>query len=435
MKRFTKLLSLILVGGLVATMGCGGVKPKYYANNTQTLMESVDYVGLITGENSKNKTMTNYKFGGTDLGIPVYNSVNDTMYVFFGDTFRYPETMGGDYRSNVCLTTKDYKLSNGLKFDGATPYADGMAKEIAIALQEDYREKTKIPTGGIEIDGTLYMFYFSKYSWDTTTMNRRDSMNYGGCMKSTDNGATWERVYDLTWANHLELQAGHRGLPGAYLEELINLGPDAFGGLIEIGNLKLAEHVGYYFTHIFPIDGKDGYIYIFGEGGYRDEGIKLGRVKKENFENFNEYEYFTGYSNGEPVFEKGYEGLRKADESDEAFVIGSKTGKCGEHSIMYNPYLQKWIVTYITGNADKTGKAGIVLQTADNIYGPYDTKQNILLGVDDVAKIFPKGQQDTSIYGGFMHEKWTEENGKVMYVVVSQYAPIYNSTLLRVQFK
>ncbi|MBE5757198.1 MAG: DUF4185 domain-containing protein [Clostridiales bacterium] len=434
--KFLKCLSLILIGSMLTMIGCKSpatvFEPSYYANSRQNLMESIDYIGLVTGEESINKTMTNYKFGGTDLGIPVYNSKNDTMYVFFGDTFRNPVTMGGDWRSNVCLTSKDYNLVDGLSFNGAVPFEDGMAKQVAWALHEDEWEITKIPTGGIEIDGTLYMFFFSKYSWNDKTMNRNDSMNYGGCVKSTDNGETWERVFDLTWANHSELQDGHAGLYSIILEELINMNNY---GTEYVGDVKLAEHVGYYFTQIMPIDGKDGYIYILGEGGYRDGGIKLGRVLKENFEKFNEYEYFTGFdAENNPVFEKGYEGLRKADESDDAFIIGGKNGKCGEHSIMYNQYLQKWVVTYITGNADGTNKAGIVLQTADNIYGPYD-KQNILLGVDDVNKVCPEGYREKSIYGGFMHEKWTEQDGKVMYVIISQYAPIYNSSLLRVQFK
>ena len=47
-----------------------------------------------------------------------------------------------------------------------------------------------------EVNGSLYMFYFSIRAWKPFAI-----MNYGGCLKSVDNGKTWKRVYNLTWVD------------------------------------------------------------------------------------------------------------------------------------------------------------------------------------------------------------------------------------------
>ncbi len=63
---------------------------------------------------------------------------------------------------------------------------------------EEATESSKIPTGAIEINGVMYMFFFSK----ATDVGKADRMNYGGCIKSTDHGNTWVKVNELSWANH-----------------------------------------------------------------------------------------------------------------------------------------------------------------------------------------------------------------------------------------
>ena len=55
----------------------------------------------------------------------------------------------------------------------------------------------------------------------------------------------------------------------------------------------------------------DGYVYIYGIGGGRSGGTKLGRVKEEQIEDFEAYEYFAGYnSDGEPIWRSGSNGLQ-----------------------------------------------------------------------------------------------------------------------------
>lgn len=372
-------------------------------------IESLEWQSYVTGPNSIGHT-DEFAVGGTDLGFPIYNSTNNKMHIAFGDTFMDAASQSGLWRSNVLAYTEDYDLSDGLDIDGFKTGGSNAANAIIDGWHIDEHEMTKIPTGGVEVNGTLYMFYFSKYSWNGSAEH---SMNYGGCIKSTDDGETWERVNDLSWLDN--------SVPSrkAHIEKLanedINMHPTDSG-------ITMETHAGYYFSQIFPIDGKDGYVYILGEGGYRQYGIKMGRVAYADFEQFEEYEYFNGYDeSGAPIWLKGSEGLKVVDANKKAFVISDR---CSEQCAMYNSYLNKWMVFYLN-----PGDAGIMYRTADNIWGPYsEAKVAVPYDFD-----FPDGLR--SLYAGCVHEKWTEDNGKTFYIIISKWKPVYNSSLMRIVLK
>ena len=54
------------------------------------MIEKVEVNGFLTGKNSKNDTLNRFRVGGTDLGMPLYNSVTNEMFLAFGDTFFAP---------------------------------------------------------------------------------------------------------------------------------------------------------------------------------------------------------------------------------------------------------------------------------------------------------------------------------------------------------
>lgn len=368
---------------------------------------NVEWLGMVTGPESANRTDEGYYVGGTDLGIPAYNATDGNMYLFYGDTFQTASTQQGLWRSNVVAYSDDFDLSDGLTLDGFLTGGGRMASAVIDGHHADRYEMTKIPTGAIEIDGTFYMFYFSIRQWGP------EEMNYCGAVKSTDNGQTWERVFDMTWVDHAE---------GGYstdIQVLVNEGVNWYDESENTGTVDITEHVGNNFTQIYPVDGKDGYIYILGEGEYRSSGIRLGRVLKENIEVFEEYEYFKGYGDdGEPVWLKGSEGLAEVEADNGSFIISDQ---CGEQSCMYNEYLDKWMVVYLVNNAD-----GIVYRTADNIWGPYSEPKVL------IPYSYPFENGINSIYGGFVHELYTEQDGKIFYMQLSQWTPVYNTSLVKV---
>jgi len=346
-------------------------------------LEYVRLVCQLTGEDSINKTSSKYGFTGTDLGIPVFDG--EKMLIFFGDTFGD----NGLWRSNIVGFSTDFDLSDGLLFDTflMQPYSfrvkaviegnhhANVADGVDGATTTDGREVTKIPTGGIHINGATYMFFMSVRYWGAAG---QWLVNYNGVVKSTDGGNTWQLVPSLQWTE----------------EEAPNFG------------------------QIFPVQDKDDpdIIYLYGIPGGRFGGMKLARVKKEHFENMNEYEYYNGLDdNYEPIWVKGKAGLSAIKNNSKSLIVPPRVG---EVSVIYNEYLGKWLLTYMSET-----RSGIVFRTADNHWGPWSAEETILLNGDYVQ-----------VYGGFMHERYTEERGKKVYFIMSQFTP-YEAYVFEMVFK
>ena len=68
------------------------------------------------------------------------------------------------------------------------------------------------------------------------------------------------------------------------------------------------------------------------------------------------------------------------------------------------------------------------MYAADNIYGPYGKAQVILENNDNRLP-------NSIIYAPLTHEKLTEEDGKVMNVLLSLWLPNYNPIVLRIYLK
>jgi len=401
------LLLIILISLIMTLSGC----KKHSSTSTTTLEEGeqpltipqgekvyinsgkvmyVRMIGPITGENSINTTFTRFGFGrdipsntdgnpfsGTDLGIPVYDAKNDRMLIFFGDSF---DGYGKWWLSNMVAFSTDFKLDDGLYIDSFLMERYNFRPKAVIQGKHDPdipdgeqgrtatdgREVTKIPTGGIAIGDNIYMHYMSIRYW------RDWRVNYNGVVKSTDGGQTWVDLPHLRWT---EAEAPN-------------------------------------FGQVFPIEDKENpdMVYIYGIPGGRNGGVKLGRVLKENYENLEEYEYFAGFAeNNEPIWVKGKAGLAHIKDRDEAKII---KGPTGELSVVYNPFLQSWMISYL-----RTDR--IVFRTAPNHWGPWSKEEIIVWG-----------HQFHMIYGAFMHEKYTTHNGQRVYFIMSQYNPLYDAYLM-----
>ncbi|MBR2614012.1 MAG: DUF4185 domain-containing protein [Clostridia bacterium] len=386
-------------------------------------IKNVKVLGFLTGKNSKNDTLNRFDVGGTDLGMPLYNSKTDEMFIAFGDTFNAPfgpddETIGftGNWRSNVMAKVKLNDYKDGIEIVDFIKDEEGKARVITEAhhtAPEDLIEITKIPTGLIEVNGVLYMYYFSIRVWRPVPF-----MNYGGCVKSVDGGKTWSRVFDLTWVD--ETSEEFKEQTTKLINEELSTVP-LKTEFKPVGKVDFDHHRGHYYTQSFPVDGKDGYIYLFGEGNYRKTGIKLARVLKENIEVFDEYEYMVDYDEfGKPIWVKGVEGINLQKKNVNSFILANPSG---ELTVFYNDYLKKW--TLLKQSEDKTQA---LMYTADNIYGPYLKGEVIIQNGD-------KDVPNTILYAPLSHEKFLEEGGKIMNVIVSVWKPYYNPIVVKVEFK
>ena len=182
--------------------------------------------GSIMGFKSTNDALCKaVNFGSADLGIPIYDADNNKMYMVWGDTF---STHGhGDFSAwwdyqpsffwnNMTLARSNdttyasladgfnisefltgtnvsgQPLKNGVWADGVN-VSGRIASPIDRITATGGSEISKLSTGGLIIDGTIYLFYSSSGTGVSTTFH------YSSCVKSTDGGKTWERVHDLTW--------------------------------------------------------------------------------------------------------------------------------------------------------------------------------------------------------------------------------------------
>jgi len=375
------------------------------------LVDNIVNLGFATGANSPAKTDENFGVGGCDLGFPVYAKEKNQIQFYFGDTFTSPNQTGM-WRSNVIGIAGDSDdFDKGLNLDEFVVNDSGYLKTAINGkhLASGVNEVTKIPTGVIDIDGTLYMYYFSMFDWNA---NNDNMMNYGGAIKSKDFGKTWERVYDLTWVNP-ECKNSKTNIQ-ALINEDVMMAPDK-------GSINIDDHYGFDATQIFPLDGKDGYIYFFIEGGYRNHGLKLARVVKENIEKFEEYEYFIGQydAQGNAKYKKGKNGLAFIRNKISCEICNAPFG---EMSAFYNAYLKKWCMMTCTGGST-------IMYMADKIDGSWN--KSCLLFPSSAQKVIPVG----SIYAPMSCEAMQKENGKIMYMLCSTWMPYYNPSFIKIIFK
>ena len=255
------LLSLILLGCTNKEEQKAAVLLPVYSQKIST----VEDLGLVTGALANPSTLDKYNIGGTDLGIPYYDSTRNKMYLLFGDTFSGINNMSGDWRSQTVGISTDFNLSDGLTFDSFISDRNGKAIQIIDAMHDANGaggERTCIPTGGIAINGVHYVFYMSIREWLSVGWD----INFCALAKSTD-AQNFEILTDMFWT-----EEGDLGKENATI--LLNQ-------TAENAEAHEAEH----FLQIFPYQIGD-YVYLFGLTAGRFGGCKLGRVKTENIENF-----------------------------------------------------------------------------------------------------------------------------------------------------
>jgi len=90
----------------------------------------------------------------------------------------------------------------------------------------------------------------------------------------------------------------------------------------------------------------------------------------------------------------------------------------GELSVIWNPYLQRWLMMYLNENT-----ACIEARFAEHPFGPWSAPLSVVCG-----DMYP------ALYGAFMHPRFTENNGQTVYFLMSQYGP-YNVFLMKAMFK
>lgn len=319
-------------------------------------LKDVRIVEALTGEYSINRTLSNYRVFGTDLGI-IFDR-GEEIFIAFGDTFSGPG-FTGDWRSNVLAVSSDRDASDGILFDRMiSTKLNRNAIELLHARRQDNIEMTVIPTGGFSIGDTLYLCYMSVRHWGEPG---KWDCNYGGLARSRNNGQSWEKLESPRW--------------------------DGQGIFVQLCPVKY-----------------QGYVYFYGIGGGRTGPVGLMRVREDRVEDKSAYEYFSGFEENLPLYKSG-----EGAEENAARVI---PGPAGELSVMYSPYVDEWLISYLAAE-------NLIMRSSKTLEGPFSA-----------AHIIAKQSDYPGLYGAFMHPVYTKEGGKTVYFLTSFYAPIYNVAVM-----
>lgn len=276
----------------------------------------LEEVARLTGPDAINDT-AQYAVAGTDLGSMI-NQGDKTWFVF-GDSFGYraPGLTGGggeDWRSNVLAVSTDSDPTDGITFERFITDEDGDARELIPSRKIDHSEMTTIPTYGVAVGETLYLYFMSVRHWGEPGMW---DANYGGVARSTDGGETWQVLEELRW-------------PGD-------------SNFVQVAPYKVDDGAG----------GTD--IYFWGISAGRFGGVKLMKVPEAEIETMASYRYFAGTdASGAPVWSENLE--------DAAPVV---RGTVGELSVLWNEELGRWMMTYLNGGGD------VVLREGLQPWGPW----------------------------------------------------------------
>ena len=319
---------------------------------------SVRQIAQLTGQPSLNNT-GQVNVYGTDLGS-MFSHSDGKVYFLFGDTFGQPGTPGasGDWRSNTMAYTTDFSAADGITFDGWITAPSGQAKALVEGAHDPNDgsgEVTKIPTAGWSIQGRQFMWFMSVKQWGAAG---QWDVNFAEIAYSDDDGNTWVR-------------SGSRR-----------------SGDSHFIHVAVAEHAGY--------------LYVWGIPSGRFGGVKIARVLLPEVLDNAAYQYYTGTT-------------WSSNEAEAALIVDAPVG---ELSVLWNPYLQRWIMMYLNEN-----RACIEVREAEQPQGSWRASVPVVCGTDYPA-----------LYGAYMHPTYIEQEGKTVYFLMSQWGP-YNVFLMQVEFQ
>lgn len=315
----------------------------------------VTQVAQLTGPDSMNKT-DRFFVAGQDLGS-MFQANGKTWFVF-GDTFGQRDegmTGGGGtgWRSNTMAYTTDTDPSNGITFDGYIVDSTGWAQELISAKQVDDVEMTVIPTYGFAANGAMYLDYMSVKHWGDPG---EWETNYSGLAKSADGGQTWTKLDSPKWP----------------------------------GNSNFIQ---------VSVTNIGGELYFWGVTHGRFGGVALMKVAEADVEQQSGYEYFTGTAaDGTPQW---------SSDMKQAKVIVDST--VGELSVVWNDYLQRWLMTYTDGGGD-----GADIREAAAPWGPWSDAMTLVSAADVPG-----------LYAPYMLPAYTANGGRTIYFTLSIWDP-YN---------
>lgn len=319
-----------------------------------TGVSNVTRIAQLTGPDGLNHTDT-VEVAGADLGS-MFQHDGKTWFVF-GDTFgkREPGLTGGggeEWRSNALAYSTDTDPSDGITFDGfITDPKTGWALEMIPGDKIDNEEMTKIPTYGFSANGAMYLAYMSVRHWGEPG---EWETNYSGFAKSTDDGKTWTQLAGPKWK----------------------------------GDSNFVQ---------VSVTNVDGELYFHGVTHGRFGGVQLMKVAETDVEKPAAYQYFSGTAaDGTPQWSSDIGAARTIVDA-----------AVGELSVVWNPYLNRWLMTYTAGDG-----GGSAIREAAAPWGPWSDAIPLVTQTDAPG-----------LYSPYMSPAYLGDGGRRIYFTLSIWDP------------
>jgi hypothetical protein len=336
----------------------------------------VEKVARLIGPSppSINDTVCNWNVRGADLGSMF--DLDGKLYMVFGDTFGPPAPPqggagGSDWRSNTMAVISNWEdPQQGLYFDSMINDQPGEAKALIQGLRGDKypngdTEVTKIPSYGIASDTpngpVMYLDVQSINQWGP--IPGQWTVNWSAIYYSDDLGQTWQK-------------------------SCVHWGPDS--NFAQVAIVRVGDEA----------TPANNMLYFFGIPAGRFGSVELARVPELQILDQCAYQYW-GTENGQPAW-----------TSDEHAAVPIVNGPVGELSVMWDPYVHRWLMTYLNVGVQGGNDPTLQMRDAPQLTGPWSQPHTI---TDSLA--YPE------LYGAFMHPLLTQNDGKDIYFTMSQFGP------------
>lgn len=367
MSTRTTTVALGLAATLALSLAAGS------AQGPQRVIKSITVtrVGALTGPEAPSSTRA-VDVCGTDIGTMA--ELGDRVYFAFGDSFGFRgdecPKFGPNWRSNLLGVSSDLDPSDGVTWERWLAGPDGRAIAVTEGAHEKAfsgtaGEQTRIPTAMVAVGRRLYLHYMSVHGF--APQGGIWTCNHSRFVYSDDEGRTWRASADIVGGrdsgfNMLAI-TGERG-----------------GG-----------------------NGDGAFLYVLGTPCGRFGGARLARFRPADVLRPLAWQYLTAIEAGRPTW-----GPRQTKAVE---VIPAPVG---EASIVWNPYLGRWIYSYLN---EKT--AALELREAVAPWGPWSDPRTLVTAA-----------QHPQLYGAFMTPSYLKGGGRTVYFVMSLFGP-YSTYVMR----
>jgi hypothetical protein len=313
-----------------------------------------------------------------DLGSLMY--AHGTAYIALGDNYTScPPGTGGpganlrppDWRSNALGVIPDpTNFTHGLHIarwisrDGRHAAEVIPSQHNAGACQDAQTpgcEVTRIPTYGFATQGHLFLAFMSVHHWGVPATWE---VNYSSFAMSADKGTTWT---------------------------------------VETRKVRWGSHSNFAQVAVAPAPGSR-YLLFYGIPAGRFGAVKLMRTRNtwRGVLTAHDYEYYTGIdATGRPRW-----------SGSPARAVTIADAPVGELSVIYDPGLKQWLMTYLQGGNDAVmpSNDNLVIRSAPHYWGPWSQPATLATH-----------QRYPGLYGAFMNPYFLSDNGHTIYFVMSQW--------------